>query len=265
VTYGTDIAVAALYDPGMRYRRLGDTSPQVSVLALGCGNFGGIGSLPELFGRGDDRDTAFTLMGAAREHGITLLDTANAYGGGTSEEWVGHWLASRRARDDVVLTTKVRNRVGSNPADEGLSARHIREQVDANLRRLGTDRVDLYLAHPPDPQVPIEETLSAFDELAPAGKVRHTGLSNYTGATLRSRCRGRSSRRTDAGQPAVELQPARPLGGRRLPAVRRAWHRVHRAQPAGRALVVRQVPRRAAVPRGVTDDAAARAVRALAE
>jgi aryl-alcohol dehydrogenase-like predicted oxidoreductase len=173
-----------LYDPGMRYRRLGNTSLQVSVLALGCGNFGGIGSIPELFGRGDDRDTAFTLMDTAREHGITLLDTANAYGGGTSEEWVGQWLASRRARDDVVLTTKVRNRVGPHPADQGLSARHIREQIDASLRRMGTDRVDLYLAHAPDPQVPIDETLSAFDELVRAGKVRYTGLSNYAGPEL---------------------------------------------------------------------------------
>ncbi|MPZ25898.1 MAG: aldo/keto reductase [Micromonosporaceae bacterium] len=168
----------------MRYRPLGGTPLQVSVLALGCGNFGGIGSVPELFGRGDDRDTAFALMDAAREHGITLFDTANAYGGGTSEEWVGQWLASRRARADVVLTTKVRNRVGPHPADEGLSARHIREQIDASLRRLGTDRVDLYLAHAPDPRVPIDETLSAFDEQVRAGKVRYAGLSNYAGAEL---------------------------------------------------------------------------------
>lgn len=170
----------------MRYRLLGDTSLRVSVLALGCGNFGGVGSAPELFGRGDDRDTAFALMDAAREHGITLFDTANSYGGGTSERWVGQWLASRRARDDVVLTTKVRNRVGPDPGDEGLSARHIHDQIDASLRRLGTDRVDLYLAHEPDPRVPIEETLAAFDQLARVGKVRYAGLSNYAGGQLRS-------------------------------------------------------------------------------
>lgn len=170
----------------MRYRLLGETSLRVSVLALGCGNFGGVGSAPELVGRGDDRDTAFALMDAAWEHGITLFDTANAYGGGVSEQWVGQWLASRGARDQMVLTTKVRNRVGPDPGDEGLSARHIRAQIDASLRRLGTDRVDLYLAHEPDPQVPIEETLAAFEELTDTGKVRYAGLSNYAGAQLRA-------------------------------------------------------------------------------
>jgi aryl-alcohol dehydrogenase-like predicted oxidoreductase len=168
----------------MRYARLAGTDMRVSVLALGCGNFGGIGSAPELFGRGDDEATAFALMDAAREHGITLFDTANSYGGGRSEEWIGRWLASRGARDDVVLTTKVRNRVGPRPQDEGLSARHIREQIAASLRRLGTDRIDLYLAHEPDSGVPIEETLTVFDELIRAGKIRHSGLSNFTAAQL---------------------------------------------------------------------------------
>lgn len=165
----------------MRYVRLGQTDLEVSVIALGCGNFGGIGSVPELFGQGEDERAAFALMDAAREHGITLFDTANSYGGGASETAVGRWLASRRARDGVVLTTKVRNRVGPEPGDEGLSARHIREQIDASLRRLGTDRVDLYLAHEPDLSVPIEETMAAFDELIRAGKVHHAGLSNYEG------------------------------------------------------------------------------------
>jgi aryl-alcohol dehydrogenase-like predicted oxidoreductase len=163
----------------MRYVRLGRTDLEVSVVALGCGNFGGIGSVPELFGQGEDEQAAFALMDAAIEHGITLFDTANSYGGGSSELAVGRWLASRRTRDQVVLTTKVRNRVGPEPGDEGLSARHIRAQIDASLRRLGTDRVDLYLAHEPDPSVPIDETLTAFDELVRAGKVRHAGLSNY--------------------------------------------------------------------------------------
>jgi 1-deoxyxylulose-5-phosphate synthase len=166
----------------MRYGRIGDLD--VSVLGLGCGNFGGIGSAPELFGRGDDEQTAFALMDTAREHGITLFDTANSYGGGRSEEWIGRWLASRGARDDIVLTTKVRNRVGPNPEDEGLSARHIRTQIEASLGRLRTDRVDLYLAHEPDPRVPVEETMAAFDELIRAGKVRHAGLSNYSGAEV---------------------------------------------------------------------------------
>lgn len=169
----------------MRYARLGRSDLEVSVIGLGCGNFGGIGSAPELFGRGDDRETAFALMDAAREAGVTLFDTANSYGGGTSEEWIGDWLASRPgARDEIVLTTKVRNRVGPDPGDEGLSARHVREQIDASLRRLRTDRVDLYLAHEPDPATPIAETLGVFDELIRAGKVRHAGLSNYSGVEV---------------------------------------------------------------------------------
>jgi len=166
----------------MRYVRLTGTDLDVSTVALGCGNFGGIGSVPELFGRGEDEAAAFALMDAAREQGITLFDTANTYGGGRSEEWIGRWLASRGTRDGVVLSTKVGNRVG--PDAEGLSAHHIRTQVEASLRRLGTDRIDLYLAHAPDPQVPIEETLAAFDELASAGKIRYSGLSNYTGTEV---------------------------------------------------------------------------------
>src|SRR5215468_9024496 len=169
----------------MRYARLGRTDLEVSIVGLGCGNFGGIGSVPELFGRGDDRATAFALMDAAREAGVTLFDTANSYGGGTSEQWIGEWLASRPgARDEIVLTTKVRNRVGPNPQDEGLSGRHVRDQIDTSLRRLRTDRVDLYLAHEPDPATPIAETLGVFDELIRAGKVRHAGLSNYSGVEV---------------------------------------------------------------------------------
>lgn len=168
----------------MRYVRLASTDLEVSVIALGCGNFGGVGSAPELFGRGESEAEAFALLDAAREQGITLLDTANSYGGGRSEEWIGRWLADRGARDEMVLTTKVRSRVGPGPGDEGLSARHIREQVEASLRRLRTDRIDLYLTHAPDSLVPIEETLSAMDEAIRAGKVRHCGLSNYTAVEL---------------------------------------------------------------------------------
>ena len=106
----------------MRYVRLAGTDLDVSTVALGCGNFGGIGSVPELFGLGEDEAAAFALMDAAREHGITLFDTANTYGGGRSEEWIGRWLASRGTRDSVVLSTKVRNRVGPGSHAEGLSS-----------------------------------------------------------------------------------------------------------------------------------------------
>jgi aryl-alcohol dehydrogenase-like predicted oxidoreductase len=170
----------------MRYARLGRSDLEVSVLGLGGGNFGGIGSTPELFERGDDEPTAFALMDVARTSGITLFDTANSYGGGRSEEWVGRWLAARPgARDEIVLTTKVRNRVGTDP-DEGLSRGHIATQIDASLRRLQTDRVDLYLAHEPDPRTPIAESVAAFDDLIRAGKIRHYGLSNFSGSQVQA-------------------------------------------------------------------------------
>jgi aryl-alcohol dehydrogenase-like predicted oxidoreductase len=162
----------------MRYVRLGGTDLVVSVVALGCGNFGGVGSAPELFGRGENEEQAFELLDAAVERGITLLDTADSYGGGRSEEWLGRWLDSRGVRDDLVITTKVGNAVGPGPDERGLSATHIRTQLEASLRRLRTDRIDLYLTHAPDPDTPLEETVAAFEELAQAGKIRHFGLSN---------------------------------------------------------------------------------------
>ena len=164
------------YEWRVRHTRLGDLD--VSVLALGCGNFGGVGSAPELFGLGESEPQAHALLDAAYELGITLLDTANSYGGGRSEEWLGRWLGARGVRDDVVLTTKVGNPVGPSAADAGLSAGHVRAQIEASLRRLGTDRVDLYLTHAPDPGTPVEETLAVFDELVRAGKIRRYGLSN---------------------------------------------------------------------------------------
>lgn len=168
----------------MRYLPLGDSELTISVLALGCGNFGGVGSLPETFGKGDDEQAAGVLLDAAVEHGITVLDTANSYGGGRSEEWIGRWLSSRGVRDHVVITTKVGNPVGPEPTDTGLSARHIRSQIEASLRRLRTDRIDLYLSHAPDPLTPMEETLTAFEEAVRAGKIRHFGLSNADAAMI---------------------------------------------------------------------------------
>jgi 1-deoxyxylulose-5-phosphate synthase len=166
----------------MRYVSLGDLT--ISVLALGCGNFGGVGSLPELFGKGDDEQAANVVLDAAVAHGITVLDTANTYGGGRSEEWIGRWLASRAGRDRLVITSKVGNPVTPDPADKGLSEAHIRAQLEESLRRLGTDRIDLYLAHAPDPLTPLEETVTAFDALVRAGKIRAYGLSNFDAPTI---------------------------------------------------------------------------------
>ncbi|HEV2778338.1 MAG TPA: aldo/keto reductase [Actinophytocola sp.] len=168
----------------MRYVALAGDELVVSVLGLGCGNFGGVGSAPELFGRGDDERAAGVLLDAAVERGITLLDTANSYGGGRSEEWIGRWLAGRGVRDELVITTKVGNPVGPGESDRGLSAGHIRAQVEGSLRRLRTDRIDLYLTHAPDPGTPLEETLGAFDGLVRAGKIRWYGLSNVDGGEV---------------------------------------------------------------------------------
>jgi aryl-alcohol dehydrogenase-like predicted oxidoreductase len=169
-------------DGSVRYTRLGNSDLDISVLVMGCGTFGGLGSSPAHFGKGDDEQTAYALLDTALEAGINTFDTANSYGGGRSEEWLGRWLTSRGVRDDVIVTTKVGNQV--SPHGRGLSAAHIRDQIDESLRRLNTDRVDLYLTHLYDDTVPIEETISAFDTLIQAGKIRYYGMSNFTGAQI---------------------------------------------------------------------------------
>jgi aryl-alcohol dehydrogenase-like predicted oxidoreductase len=143
---------------------------------LGCGNFGGIGSAPEFFGAGESRDEAFALMDAAWELGIRRFDTADAYGGGSSERWIGEWMRERGVRPAV--TTKVFHSVEGDPADVGLAPERIRRQLEGSLERLGVDRVDLYLAHEPDPATPLEETIGAFEDLRRAGRIGAFGLSN---------------------------------------------------------------------------------------
>jgi aryl-alcohol dehydrogenase-like predicted oxidoreductase len=161
----------------MQYRPLGASGISVSRVALGCGNFGGIGSAPAFFGGGESREEAFALMDAARRLGITLFDTADAYGGGRSERWIGDWLRER-GDEEVVLTTKVFYSVEGDPDDRGLAPERIQRQFQGSLERLGVERVDLYLTHAPDPETPLERTLEALDELRTAGRVRAIGLSN---------------------------------------------------------------------------------------
>lgn len=164
----------------MEYRRLGSTGLKVSRLGLGCGNFGGIGSAPAFFGMGESESQAFALMDRAFDAGINFFDTANAYGGGRSELYIGRWLRGKgsAARDQLLLSTKVFNPVGPGPNDRGLSRRHILQQVEESLRRLQTDRLDMYLIHEPDPETPLEETLGALTDLVRAGKVLYVGASN---------------------------------------------------------------------------------------
>src|SRR5437773_917493 len=164
----------------MDYRRLGSTGLKISCLGLGCGNFGGVGSAPEFYGRGENQAQAFELMDRASDAGINFFDTADAYGGGRSESFIGQWLKGKgsRARDQLLLSSKVFNPVGPGPNDRGLSRRHILRQVDASLTRLQTDRLDMYLIHEPDPDTPLEETMTVLDDLVRMGKVLYVGASN---------------------------------------------------------------------------------------
>ena len=169
----------------METRELGRSGIAVTQIVLGCGNFGGVGSSPAFFGQGIPHDVAFQIMDAAWDLGIRAFDTADAYGGGRSESWIGEWLATKPndVRDRLVIETKTFNPMDDG-ADHGLSRSRILRQLETSLTRLGLDRVALYLAHDFDPAVPQEETLAAFDELVRAGKVGAVGASNFTGDQL---------------------------------------------------------------------------------
>jgi len=165
---------------------LGETGLRVSRVILGCGNFGGIGSAPELFGGGESTEEAFAIMDAAWEAGITTFDTADAYGGGRSETWIGDWLRAKgpEVRDEIVLSTKTFAPMDAGE-DHGLAPARVKRQLESSLRRLGVERVQMYLTHAPDPDVPIAETLAALDELEREGKAEAYGASNVDAAQLR--------------------------------------------------------------------------------
>jgi aryl-alcohol dehydrogenase-like predicted oxidoreductase len=169
----------------METRRLGRSEVEVSRIILGCGNFGGIGSAPAFFGAGESREEAFALMDAARAMGITTFDTADAYGGGASEAFIGEWLRERRVpRDEIVLSTKVFNPMEEG-LDHGLAPARMKRQLETSLARLGVDHVDMYLTHEPDPDTPLADTLAAMEELRDRGKIRAIGGSNLDAPTLR--------------------------------------------------------------------------------
>jgi aryl-alcohol dehydrogenase-like predicted oxidoreductase len=158
----------------MHIRRLGHTGLKVTEICLGT----------MTFGNQADEATSFAILDRASAVGVNFLDTADAYPvppdpatAGRTEEILGRWLKGRR--DRFVVATKCRIRVGTGPNDEGLSRRHVLKAVEDSLRRLGTDYIDLYQAHSPDPDTPLDETLRAFDDLVRAGKVRYVGCSNY--------------------------------------------------------------------------------------
>jgi aryl-alcohol dehydrogenase-like predicted oxidoreductase len=159
----------------MKYRQLADTGVFVSELCLGAMTFGGRGQMWEMIG-GLDQAAADAIVHRAIDAGINFIDTANVYSAGESETMVGKAIAGRR--HDVVLATKVRGRIGPGPNDVGLSRLHILEAVEASLKRLATDYIDLYQIHRWDPLANVEDTLRALDDLVRAGKVRYIGCSN---------------------------------------------------------------------------------------
>ncbi len=170
----------------MQRAYLGGTGVRVSRIVLGCGNFGGIGSAPALFERGESREEAFAIMDAAWDAGITTFDTADAYGGGRSETWIGDWLRTKgpSVRDEIVLSTKTFNPMHEGE-DHGLAPERVKRQLESSLRRLGVERVQMYLTHDWDTDVAIAETAGALDELVAGGKVGAYGVSNVGGAQLR--------------------------------------------------------------------------------
>lgn len=159
----------------MEYRRLGKTGLKVSELCLGTMTFGWT----------TDEKNSYEVLNASFEAGINFIDTADIYSrwhpgnpGGVAETYLGNWLRGK-PRDQIIVATKVRGRMGNGPNDEGLSRGHILDAVEASLRRLRTDYVDLYQLHWPDDDTPIEETLRALDDLVHRGKVRYIGASNF--------------------------------------------------------------------------------------
>jgi aryl-alcohol dehydrogenase-like predicted oxidoreductase len=153
---------------------LGRSGIEVSALALGTMMFGKWGN--------PDEAACRQMVDAALAAGVTLFDTADIYDFGVSEEFLGRALAGRR--DSVVLATKVGNAMSDDPLQRGLSRRWIVQSCDASLRRLGTDHIDLYQMHRPDPDTPIDETLQAFGELVQSGKVRAVGTSTFSVSQL---------------------------------------------------------------------------------
>lgn len=151
----------------MEYRPLGTSGLKISVIGLGCNNFGAR----------VDADGTRQVVEAALDEGINFFDTADVYGEGRSEEFLGRALSDRR--HNVTVATKVRGAMGPGPNDRGASRHHILAGVDASLRRLGTDYIDLYQIHAWDPETPIDETIEALNDLVRWGKVRYIGCSNF--------------------------------------------------------------------------------------
>lgn len=176
----------------MRYRLLGRSGLRVSVIGLGTNQFGG---------KVDDAGVE-RIIHHALDAGVNFIDTADIYTGGRSEETIGR--AIKRRRSEAILATKVGSKTGDGPNDAGASRHRIVAGVEASLRRLNTDYIDLYQIHRFDPHTPFEETMRALDDLVRSGKVRYIGASNYTAWQL---CRANDVAEMQGGTPFVSIQP----------------------------------------------------------
>ena len=165
----------------MEYRKLGRSGLKVPVLSFGTGTFGGVGDLFKAWGDSNVAE-ATRLVDLCLEAGVNLFDTADVYSAGASEEILGKAVAGRR--DSVLISTKSTFRMGQGVNDLGSSRHHITRAVEATLRRLGTDFIDIYHMHGFDVDTPVEETLSTLDGLVQAGKIRYLAASNFSGWSL---------------------------------------------------------------------------------
>lgn len=202
----------------MEYRFLGKTGMRVSELCLGA----------MTFGRETSEDISYQIMDRFVDAGGTFIDTADVYSQGVSEEIVGRWLKGKN-RDDLVIATKVRFPMGEGPNDIGLSRKHILAGVEASLRRLGTDYIDLYQVHCWDPITPLEETLGTLNQLVQSGKVRYIGASNFAGWQLQKAV---DLSRQMGWEPFSSLQPLYNLLDREL-----EWELVPVCQNEGLAIL----------------------------
>ncbi len=162
----------------MKYKTLGNTGLKVSTLCLGTMNYGGKGFFSHMgdLGQQEVDEQIKTVV----EAGVNFIDTANIYSVGLSETMIGKAIKNLLLkRDDLVLATKVRGSMGKGENNRGLSRKHIMQQVDESLQRLGTDYIDLYQLHTSDPLTPVEETLRTLDDLVRSGKIRYIGASNF--------------------------------------------------------------------------------------
>ena len=215
----------------MDYVRLGSTGLKVSRLCLGCMTYGSKKWRDWVL----DEDESRPFFRRALEAGINFFDTADMYSVGVSEEVTGRALKEFATRDRVVIATKVFNPMGDDPNQRGLSRKHIHDAIDASLRRLGTDYVDLYQIHRFDYDTPIEETLRALDDVVRAGKALYIGASSMFAYQFAKMLAASDAQRPGAlRQHAESLQPGLSRGrARDVAAVPRGRHRRDPLEPAG--------------------------------